>query len=186
MAVSFKPSNSAPRAPKPPPKPLDAAAVERLALHYVGKYATTRAKLGEYLRRKLRERGWEGEGSFDISALAERFAEQGYVDDRAFAEARAEALGRRGYGIRRVSQALTVAGIEEDDAAPVRAAAGERGWEAALAYAKRKRIGPYGEGISDPARRQKALAAMIRAGHPFDHARRILQAGPGRIPDAPE
>jgi regulatory protein len=29
--------------------PLDAEALERLAVHYVGKYATTRAKLRSYL-----------------------------------------------------------------------------------------------------------------------------------------
>ena len=183
--VSRRPSNTAPREPRVP-KPIDAETLERLALHYVGKYATTRAKLGEYLRRKLRERGWAGEGSFDIPALAERFSDLGYIDDRAFAEARAEALGRRGYGIRRVSQALTVAGIDEADAAPVRAAAGARGWESALAYAKRKRIGPFALAPADPAKRDKLLSAMIRAGHPFDHARRLVSAAPGEIPDVPD
>jgi regulatory protein len=38
--------------------PLDQAALQELALRYVGKYATTRAKLRAYLGRKLRERGW--------------------------------------------------------------------------------------------------------------------------------
>ena len=185
MAVNHRPSNKTPREPRAP-KPIDAETLERLALHYVGKYATTRAKLGDYLRRKLRERGWAGEGIFDVTALAERFAELGYIDDRAFAEARAEALGRRGYGIRRVSHALTMAGIEEADAAPVRTAAGERGWESALAYARRKRIGPFALALPDPAKRDKLLSAMIRAGHPFDHARRLVSALPGEIPDVPE
>ncbi|MBB5685614.1 regulatory protein RecX [Sphingobium boeckii] len=186
MAVSFNKSRSGPREPRQP-KPLDAEALNRLALHYVGKYATTRGKLSDYLRRKLRERGWAGDGAGpDIIALAERFSALGYIDDRAFAEMRAESLGRRGYGVRRVSQALTVAGITEEDAAPVRAAAQERGWESALAYARRKRIGPWGEIAIDPARREKQLAAMIRAGHPFDHARRIISALPGETLDVPE
>jgi len=36
--------------------PLDAEGLERLGLFYAGRYATTRAKLADYLRRKLRER----------------------------------------------------------------------------------------------------------------------------------
>ncbi|HYZ48955.1 MAG TPA: RecX family transcriptional regulator, partial [Sphingomonas sp.] len=41
--------------------PLDAPALERFALRYVERYATTRARLADYLSRKLRERGWAGE-----------------------------------------------------------------------------------------------------------------------------
>ena len=61
--------------------PLDREALERLALHYAGRYATTRAKLRLYLSRKLRERGWDGEGQAPVEALVERFAQLRYVDD---------------------------------------------------------------------------------------------------------
>ena len=40
--------------------PLDHHRLEELALRYVERFATTRAKLRDYLRRKLRERGWKG------------------------------------------------------------------------------------------------------------------------------
>jgi regulatory protein len=93
-----------------PPSPLDVAAMERLALRYVERFATTRGKLADYLRRKIRERGWDGEPG-DPVALAEKLAELGYIDDRAFAEARASALGRRGLGARRVAGALREARI---------------------------------------------------------------------------
>ena len=42
-------------------KPLNEERLHELALFYVGRFATTRAKLIAYLSRKLRERGWEGE-----------------------------------------------------------------------------------------------------------------------------
>ena len=74
-----------------PPPPLDAAALERLALRYVERYATTRAKLAAYLARKLRERG-SADAMPDIEGLVERFANLGYVDDRAFGEMRAAAM----------------------------------------------------------------------------------------------
>ena len=50
------------RPAKRPRPPLDPEGLERLGLFYAGRYATTRAKLAAYLRRKLRERGWSGPG----------------------------------------------------------------------------------------------------------------------------
>ena len=47
------------RTHKPRP-PLDQEGLERLALFYAGRYATTRAKLRTYLKRKVAERGWSG------------------------------------------------------------------------------------------------------------------------------
>lgn len=80
---------------------LDAAALERLALRYVERFATTRGKLADYLRRKVRERGWAGEAAADPAALAERLAALGYIDDRGYAEGKAAALARRGLGDRK-------------------------------------------------------------------------------------
>lgn len=165
--------------------PLDSAALELLALHYVGRYATTRAKLAAYLDRKLRERGWNGEKPADPHAIAERFSELGYINDRAFAEARAESLARRGYGARRISEALKTAGIVAEDSFSARQIANEKGWEAALRFARRKRIGPYAVSELDEISRRKAFAAMIRAGHPFEFARILLDSAPGEFPDAP-
>ena len=104
-------------APRRPLPPLNSADLERYALRYVERYATTRAKLAAYLSRKLRERGWAGEKSPDPGALAERMAGLGYVDDRLYAESKAGAMARRGLGARRVREALRFAGVEEEDAA---------------------------------------------------------------------
>ena len=71
------------RAEKRPPKPLDARRLNDLALHYVARFATSAAKLADYLRRKLRERGWEGEGEPDVAALTANFVAAGYIDDAA-------------------------------------------------------------------------------------------------------
>ena len=69
--------------------PLDKAGLEQTALFYAGRYATSRARLKAYLLRKLRERGWDGAEPPPLEALVERLAGLGYVDDRAFAAARA-------------------------------------------------------------------------------------------------
>jgi regulatory protein len=167
--------------------PLDRAAIERLAVAYVGRYATTRAKLTAYLTRKTRERDWAQDGQTPaaaIEAVVARCAALGYVDDRAFAEARAGALTRRGYGARRVAEALRAAGIDEADAAPAREAADAQAWEAALAFARRRRIGPFAsvEAAADPDRRRRAFAALMRAGHAPAIARRLCDAAPDDMP----
>ena len=172
--------------PRPPERrpPLDAEALERCALHYAGRYSTTRAKLAAYLGRKLRDRGWAGEGEPGVEKLIERMAGLGYVDDRAFATARAASLGRRGYGARRVDSAMRAAGIDEADSAEAKALAQENEWTSALRFAERRRIGPFAAEIMDVPKREKAIAAMLRAGHRFDLARRIASARPGEIPEA--
>ena len=169
---------------KKPRPPLDAEALERLAIFYVGRYATTRSKLRTYLARKVKERGWAGDRPPSIEPLVERLAGLGYIDDRAFACARAASLQRRGYGARRVDQALYAAGIEEDDAEVAREETSDGAWAAALRFAERKRIGPFATAPAEREARNKAFAAMVRAGHPFDFATRIVNASPGEVPDS--
>jgi regulatory protein len=157
------------------PSPLSDAKLEELALAYVARFATTRAKLEAYLVRKLRERGWSGDRPPDPAALAHRFAEAGYVDDAAFARMKSDSLLRRGYGSRRVGEALRAAGVAQplrEDVAPVEAQARQ----AALALARRRRFGPWGDPLPDRPRREKQIAAMLRAGHTLDNARQIVEA----------
>jgi regulatory protein len=153
-------------------------------LSYAGRYATTRAKLAAYLRRKLRERGWSGPGEPPVQGLVERMAALGYVDDRAFAAARAATLTRRGFGERRVRAALHAAGIQDEDSREAREEARLGAWQAALRFAERRRIGPFAEIEPDRQGREKALGALLRAGHPPEYARRLAHARPGEIPDA--
>jgi regulatory protein len=163
--------------------PFDAAALEQAALSYAGRYATTRLRLRAYLQRKLRERGWAGSGEPPLDTLVERMAKLGYVDDRAFASGRAVSLVRRGYGPRRLDAALRAAGISEEDGVDARELASAQAWDAALRFAERRRLGPFSSQQPDRPARDKALAAMIRAGHPLSLARRILAARPGEIPN---
>ena len=163
-----------------PPKPLDPARLQELAVAYVGRFATTRAKLATYLGRKVQEKGWDGPSPPAIPALVERLAELGYVDDAAFAMSKARSLGARGYGERRVDMALRQAGVQEADGAPAKDAASEGALAAAIRYAQRRRLGPFALGMLDPKGRERALAAMIRAGHGFDLARRLIDLSPDR------
>lgn len=161
-------------------RPLDEGRLNELALRYVGRFATSRAKLRSYLARKLGERGWNGEREPDVAAIAERFAAQGYVDDSSYALSKSQSLTGRGYGKRRVLQALKAAGIEDEQGAAAHEHAEMEAVSAALTFARRRRVGPFADSaLRDPREREKALAAMVRAGHDFDLARAILALPPG-------
>ncbi|MDT8757259.1 RecX family transcriptional regulator [Sphingomonas psychrotolerans] len=162
-----------------PLPPLNAADMERLALRYVERYATTRGRLADYLRRKIRERGWNGEAMPDTAALAQRMADLGYVDDRLFAESKAGAMSRRGLGARRVDQALRHAGVEDSDLDAVAPAVEANMISSAVAFARRKHIGPFARQLAERPQQEKQLAAMVRAGHPFELARKIVRMAPG-------
>jgi regulatory protein len=186
-------------------KPLDPARLEELATAYVARFATTAARLRRYLVRKVGERGFVSSGDAGsegetpqgseavefaqpvIDALVDRFVRSGYVDDETFARARAGGLLRRGYGGRRIDMALREAGVEE----PVRAdlQPGEAEARAAvLALARKRRFGPFGGKLGGEedagfeamqqqrALREKQLAALVRAGHDFAHARAVIGA----------
>lgn len=186
-----KPAERRPREYRPrEPRPLNAAQLQELALGYAARYATTAAKLRRYLERKLGERLWTPPDPPDIDALVARITGLGYVDDRAYATLKARELAGRGFGQRRVRSTLAAAGISRNDAAAVFAAdasadnddnadrAGDSPYISAIAFARRRRFGPFARDpvTADPARQRRELAAMARAGHDFDIARRVLAA----------
>ena len=155
-----------------------------LALHYVGRYATSRKKLSDYLRRKLRERGWEGNAPADIDGLIGDFVRLGYIDDAAFAAARARTLAARGLGQRRVNEDLRAKGISEIDANDARDESAAQKWQSAERFAQRTRIGPFAIEAASEEQKRKQFAAFLRAGHDFETARKFVNASPGEEVEA--
>ncbi|MGX7896856.1 regulatory protein RecX [Tsuneonella sp. HG222] len=157
------------------PKPIDPQRFEELALAYVARFSSSAAKFERYLRRKLHERGWDGEGEPPVEATVARYVELGYIDDESYARMKSTSLLRRGYGGRRVSQALGEAGIAEDLRAAV--APGEHAARtAALTYARKRRFGPFGLEAPERDVAEKQIGAMVRAGHGFAAARTLVEA----------
>ena len=161
--------------------PLDQARLESLALSYVARFATTKAKLISYLQRKIHERGdFENMDRLNIDMIVNKLVGLGYIDDFSFAQSRSTSLLNRGYGKRRIQQALKGAGIDEitrhelmPNEMEVR--------KSAVKLAKRRRFGPFLGGelideIKSRPSREKQIAAMVRAGHDFNTARTIIEA----------
>lgn len=169
------------------PRPLDRAALEALALAYVSRFATSRAKLIAYLGRKLRERGWAPDAGADtpIEAIADRLVALRYVDDEAYAAMKTSAMQRRGLGTRRIAQALRHDGIAADIREEVTPDPLAR-WETAERLARRRHIGPFAPERADRPAREKQLATFLRAGHDLETARTWVDAAPGEEPPRPE
>ena len=168
-------------------RPLDETSLRDLALSYVARFATTGAKLENYLARKIRERGVAEDADgrmreLDVTGLVTRFIELGYIDDGVYARSKSRDLTARGYGARRVEQALWAAGVEEQVRETSAPDEGESR-RAATLLARKRRFGPFGVAPDEdmPAEerhksREKQVAAMLRAGHLYDHVRFILDA----------
>ena len=100
------------------------------------------------------------------------------LDDVGFAQARAVTLHRRGRATRIIEQdlrraGLPVAAIEGACRALVELAP-EPDLTAAIALARKKRLGPFARGPLDDGARRRQLALLARAGFSFAVARRIV------------
>ncbi len=155
----------------------------RRALFYLERFATTRAHLHEVLRRRaLREaRALDldaREIETRVARVVARAVEAGLVDDAAFALARARRLLERGVSPRSLRVRLRDKGVPaetiERALEELADEMGDPSHEAARAFARRRRIGPYRPPEERDAMRQRDLAAFARAGFSYHVARAIL------------
>jgi len=103
--------------------------------------------------------------------------QSGVVDDTAFAGARARSLTRAGRSRVAVSAHLAAKGVPQ---AVAQAALPDPESElaAALAYARRRRLGPFRASDADEDTRRKELGALARAGFPQPVAQQALRMAP--------
>jgi regulatory protein len=115
-----------------------------------------------------------------IEALLDDLVRLGLIDDRAFAEGRARRLVEQGRPSRRIVQELAAKGVDRDVALAALERVGEEtpdlDLSAALAFARRRRLGPYAVPGGRERTPEQALAAFARAGFPYAVARQVLEA----------
>lgn len=156
------------------------------ALHYLGRYTATTAQLRRVMTRRIDRSlavhgGDRAEAIDQLETLIGELCEAGYLDDVRYAEVRADELHRRGTSLRGISAKLRQKGLapsQIDGAiALIREEASDPDLVAALAYARRRRLGPFRrEEDADFARRRREYGALARAGFPSGIARRIVEA----------
>lgn len=179
------------RPPRPAGPAPDAARLREVAIAHLARFAATEAGLRRVLLRRVARwaREAEAEGQADIAAraaaaraaaaeVARRLVAEGAVDDAAFAQSRARRLLRAGRSRRAALAHLRDKGVAAATAAAALPAGEEAELAAALAFCRRRRLGPFGPAEPPPEARQKALAALARAGFPQAVALAALRLAP--------
>lgn len=167
------------------PKKATPGYLERAALFYLDRYATSADNLRRVLRRKVARSAWAhgtdpAAGEAAIDTLIARFLGAGLLDDARYAETHARSLSRRGQSLRGIRRQLLQKGVGEDEIAAALAGLsdelGDPELAAALAYARRRRLGPFRAGAERPAQRERDLAALARRGFAVDLVLKVIDA----------
>lgn len=166
-------------------EPLNRQQLEQAALGYLNRFDVSASKLRQYLRTRAKKAGGHDEAEAWIDALIERYLGSGVLDDARFARNLTSQLTARGKSTRAISQKLRLRGVGEELTSELLATRREEQpgaeLEAALAYVRKRRLGPYRDPEKRAEFRQKDLASLARQGFSFDIARRAL--GPGASTD---
>jgi len=167
------------------PKKATAKHLENVALWYLQRFAASADSLRLVLLRRVdksvRAHATDGaEGAALVEDIIDRFRASGLLDDRLYAEGRARSLHRRGVSLRGIRARLRAKGVGAEDIEAALAALSEDAPEpdlaAAIAYARRRRIGPYRARGDRAELRERDLAALARQGFDYDTARRVIEA----------
>ena len=154
---------------------IDAALIERWALGYLSRFASSTENLRRVLLRRVRRLFPDDADAVAgaarlIDALVTRYQASGLVDDAAYAAGRVRSRLRRGQSLRVIRAGLAAKGVAADDAAAAIAALREEGGApdlaAACAFARRRRLGPYRRSLAESSGdlKEKELATFARAG----------------------
>ncbi len=163
--------------------------LENAALYYLSRFATSAENLKRVMMRKVdRSAHYHGtdaeEGRAHVDGLIGRYLNSGLLDDAAYARSRAEGLHRRGNSARMIRAKLRQKGVADEDIENALLALGKDGGEdggnaelqAAVNYARRRRLGPFAAQPPAGEQREKQLASLARAGFSYDIARRVVEA----------
>jgi regulatory protein len=161
------------------PAAIGPALLEKWALGYLERFASSAENLRRVLHRRVRRRTADNEtvqrAGVLIDDLVERYRRSGLIDDAAYAAARARGRPARGEPLRRIAAGLAAKGVAAEDRAvaldALRETAPDPDLAAACAFARRRRVGPYRRGTGDRARE---LAAFARAGFARREAEMVL------------
>ena len=158
------------------------------AVDYLGRYASSRHKLGQILQR-FASRKLTDYDAKDIAAAIQQTIDQcsqlGYLDDREFAVKVARSQRRLGRSQALIRRRLSQHALCDNIIAHALAKADENSTngelQAAIRFAQRRRLGPFaqrngahGQRLNAHQWKQRDLGAMARAGFSMTISRQIV------------
>lgn len=180
----------------PSSSPPDAALLFEAALAHLARYASSAAGLLRVLERRIAR--WERATAATLDAetreaciraartaareVVARLVATGVIDDAAFATHRALRLNRAGRSRRGIAAHLAARGITQETLGAALPDDPETELAAALALARRRRLGPFRPAAqaaaADAPESRRALAILARAGFPRAVAEAALAMAP--------
>ncbi len=173
--------------PRKTPRPITAPYLERVVVHYLERYFTSRAHLRRLLaqrvRRSAEHHGTEvEEGMALVDALLERLEQQGILNDALYASSVARSMRRKGASEQAIRAKLGSKGLRGAlvdvalaEAAEENAKGRDPDLVAAARWARKKRIGPWTRELEQrEALRQKQLARLGRRGFSWGTAKQVI------------
>jgi regulatory protein len=165
--------------------------LENTALSYLSRYAASEFSLRHVLENRLRQTAllnplFAEDGALQkqlrmvIDGIVEKHKKTGVLNDAAYAEMKTSSLRRAGRSARAIRQRLGQKGIAPALVTKALGRGADQGdpaeaeFKAALALARRRRLGPFRKNKAAPEQERKDLATLARAGFSFDIARRVL------------
>ena len=167
------------------PRKLSVASIENAALYYLGRYATSSENLRQVLERKIIRASKHHETNIKactrfVGDLIQRYLENGILNDKIYAQAQAASMNRRGKSLRAIRSRLRQKALSSeiiDKAIEVLTdQVGTPDLSAAIAYARKRRLGPYRKNVHSQSNLDKELATLARSGFSYSLALHIVKA----------
>lgn len=153
---------------------------------YLQRYSTSEVNLRRLLGQRVYKSARHHEVEVEpwmklVDDEIARLVDMGALDDGRYAYEKARSLHGRGNSSRAIRSKLAVKGVPSERIDEALARLGQDGppldLEAALTFARKRRMGPWARERSDDwERRKKELGRFARAGFGFDIANRVLNA----------
>jgi len=168
------------------PVKISARYLQWVTSRYLDRYATSEENLRRLLLRRVFRSARHHEVDPDpwkelVEEELQRLVRVGHLDDGRYAFEKARSLHRRGGSARSIRSKLHAKGVPSEVISAamtrLRAQAEDLELEAALTFARKRRLGPWStREPGDWAQRRKDLAKFARAGFSFDIAAKVLDA----------
>jgi len=172
-----------------PTPPLTVGWLQSEAARHLQRWPASEARIRRLLWKRVKRAqsfhgGTTAEAAPLVNEAISRLISTALIDDARFARLWVVSLRRRGTSSRMIRQKLREKGVDSShiDRALTDAESTEDGdpeQMSAVAYAKRRRLGPYRKPYDDSwERKRKDMATLARVGFSFGIAKEIIDSAP--------